>query len=165
MSNQNNTELVNITQTGVYRLRLVRPKSDEQWNKRFYINKNNYAACRLFFMGENNLCLTKNYSAQYGKGLAILVGRMTGKFSPEVSPQISVEQLKKYVEPAFGAIAEFDVEVTQDGEYNGRLQYKYIFKTIKPTGIITGQPRPANPEDANYSPDDNNPAAGEAIDF
>ena len=162
MNNEN--PLINITESGTYRLRLVRPNTPEKWAKRFKMNARNFATCRLFFMAENNYCLTKNYSAEYGKGLTILVGKMTNTFANDIAPTITLEQLKKFVEPAFGCIADIEIDVQPDSEWNGKPQYKYLFKSIK--SVVS---KPFNYQAGSNNPGDNSdpadPAAGSAIDF
>lgn len=129
--------LKNIEQSGTYTLKLTRPKDDKLYD-RFKKNKKGFASCRLFFIDDKGNCMTKNFSVEFGKGLAMLVGKMTGTFAPEPSQQMSVEQLIKYVEPAFGKKAVVELVVTPDKEWNGKMQFNY--KLGKITGLGVGAP-------------------------
>lgn len=123
--------LKNIEKSGTYVLKLVKPKDDKML-ERFKINKKGFASCRLFFVDGDGNCMTKNYSVEFGKGLAMLVGRMTNNFTPEAPTSITVENLIRYVSPAFGKRATFDIEVTPDKEWNGKMQFNYKLKKITP---------------------------------
>jgi hypothetical protein len=78
--------------------------------------------------------MTKNYSVEFGKGLAMLVGKMTGSFTPEPPTSMTVENLIRFVSPAFGRKATIEIEVTPDKEWNGKMQYNYKLKKITPFG-------------------------------
>lgn len=136
MTNQNKDlpPLKNIEQSGTYTMKLTRPKDDKLY-ERFKKNKKGFASCRLFFIDENGNCMTKNFSVEYGKGLALLVGKMTGQFVKEPSQQMSVEQLIKFVEPAFGKKAVIELEVTPDKEWNGKMQFNYKLGKITSLGV------------------------------
>lgn len=123
--------LKNIEKSGTYLLKLVRPK-DEKMQERFKVNKKGFASCRLFFVDGDGNCMTKNFSVEFGKGLAMLIGKMTGKFCPEAPTSITVENLIRYVEPAFGKKATIELEVTPDKEWNGKMQFNYKLKKITP---------------------------------
>jgi hypothetical protein len=123
--------LKNIEKSGTFILRLTKPKDDKML-ERFKVNKKGFASCRLFFVDGDGNCMTKNYSVEFGKGLAMLVGKMTGKFTPEAPTSITVENLIRYVEPAFGKKAVIELEVTPDKEWNGKMQYNYKLKKITP---------------------------------
>lgn len=123
--------LKNIEKSGVYLLKLVKPKDDKML-ERFKVNKKGFASCRLFFVDGDGNCMTKNYSVEFGKGLAMLVGKMTGTFTPEAPTSITVENLIRYVSPAFGKKATVELEVTPDKEWNGKMQYNYKLKKITP---------------------------------
>ena len=121
--------LKNIEKSGTYILKLIKPK-DEKINERFKTNKRGFSSCRLFFVDGDGNCMTKNYSVEFGKGLAMLVGKYTGKFSPEPSKEMSVEMLIQYVSPAFGRKANVELDVTPDKEWNGRMQFNYKMTKI-----------------------------------
>ena len=76
--------------------------------------------------------MTKNYSAQYPKGLAMLIGKLTKEFLAEPASNISIDDLIEYCSPAFGKKAEFELDVSEDGEWQGKKQYKYKIVSIKP---------------------------------
>jgi hypothetical protein len=123
--------LKNIEKSGTYVMKLIKPKDDKML-ERFKVNKKGYASCRLFFVDGDGNCLTKNYSVEFGKGLAMLVGKMTGTFTPEAPTSITVDNLIRYVSPAFGKRATIEIEATEDKEWNGKMQYNYKLKKITP---------------------------------
>ena len=131
MNPQDRPPLKNITTSGTFVLKLIKPKDDEAVAKRFKLNKAGFASCNLFFLDGDGNCLTKNFTAQWGKGLAMLVGKFSGKFCPVPPENITVENLYRFVEPAFGKTANVTLEVTQDGEWNGKPQYRYKFAKIE----------------------------------
>ena len=155
--------LVNIDKSGTYLLKLIRPKDDQIAN-RFKLNKNGFASARLFFMDGDGNCLTKNFTAggknketgaveSWGKGLAMLVKNMTGaKWCPTAPADITPENLFRYVEPAFGNVAYFDVEVTPDTPWEGKPQFNYKFKKIEARKIPSADAPPAD-----FSPGVDNP--------
>ena len=134
MTPQDRPPLKNITASGSYVLKLIKPKDDEAIAKRFKLNKAGFASCNLFFMDGDGNCLTKNFTAQWPKGLAMLVGKFSGKFCPVAPETITVENLFRYVEPALGKTANVTLEVTEDGEWNGKPQYRYKFAKIEGIG-------------------------------
>ena len=128
MTPQDRPPLKNITASGSYVLKLIKPKDDEAIAKRFKLNKAGFASCNLFFMDGDGNCLTKNFTAQWPKGLAMLVG----KFCPVAPETITVENLFRYVEPALGQTANVEVEVTEAPElWQGKTQYRYKFAKIE----------------------------------
>lgn len=131
MTPQDRPPLKNITASGSYVLKLIKPKDDEAIAKRFKLNKAGFASCNLFFLDGDGNCLTKNFTAQWPKGLAMLVGKFSGKFCPVPPENITVENLFRFVEPAFGKTANVTLEVTEDGEWNGKPQYRYKFAKIE----------------------------------
>ena len=153
--------LVNIDKSGTYLLKMIRPKDDEIAN-RFKLNKNGFAFARLFFKDGDGNCLTKNFTAggknketgaveSWGKGLAMVVGKMTGDWCPTAPADITPENLFRYVEPAFGNVAYFDVEVTPDTPWEGKPQFNYKFKKIEARKI------PSADAPAALSPGEDNP--------
>jgi hypothetical protein len=131
MTPQDRPPLKNILPPGgTFVLKLIKPKDDKAKAKRFKLNKAGFASCNLFFLDGDGNCLTKNFTAQWPKGLAILVGKFSGKYSPAPTENITVDMLYRYVKPALGQTATVELEVTQDGEWNGKPQYKYKFVKI-----------------------------------
>ena len=121
--------LKNIEKSGTYVLKLVKPKDDKML-ERFKMNKKGFASCRLFFVDGDGNCMTKNYSVEFGKGLAMLVGKFTGNFTPEPPTSMTVENLIRYVSPAFGKKATVEIEATPDKEWNGKMQFNYKLRKI-----------------------------------
>jgi len=140
--NPHNNELPplkNIEKSGTYILKMIKPK-EEKLSERFKLNKRNFASCRLFFVDGDGNCMTKNYSVEYGKGLAMLVGKLTGSFAPEPPSSMNVENLIRYVSPAFGKKATIELDVTPDKEWNGKMQFNYKLTKITPvSGEIYGK--------------------------
>lgn len=122
--------LKNITESGTYVLKMIRPK-DDKINERFKKNSKGFASCRLFFLDGDGNCLTKNFTAEFPKGLAMTVGKFTGTYSPAPPTDITVENLIRYVDPAFGKKATVELEVTRDPQdWQGKPQYRYKFNKI-----------------------------------
>lgn len=141
--------LKDITTSGIYRLKLTKPK-EEKLRERFKLNKKDFASCRLFFVDPEGNCMTKNFSVEFGKGLAMLVGKLSNSFVKEPSQSISVEQLIKFVEPAFNKSADFELEVAPDKEWNGKMQYNYRIKKIN--AIKPGQGSSESAETTGEAP-------------
>lgn len=141
--------LKNIIESGSYVLKMIRPK-DEKMAERFKKNAKGFASCRLFFLDGDGNCLTKNFTAEFPKGLAMTVGKFTGTYSPAPPTDITVENLIRYVEPAFGRKATVELEVTRDPQdWQGKPQYRYKFNKITPADSkVYGSPAaPSAPVD------------------
>jgi hypothetical protein len=121
--------LKNIEASGTFILRLIKPK-DDKIHERFKKNAKQYASCRLFFLDGDGNCMTKNFSTEFGKGLAMVIGKLSGKWVNTPSPEMTVEDLYRFCEPAFGRKATFEIEVTPDKVWNDKMQYNYKFKSI-----------------------------------
>jgi hypothetical protein len=136
MTPQDRPPLKNILPPGgTFVLKLIKPKDDEAIAKRFKLNKANFASCNLFFMDGDGNCLTKNFTAQWPKGLAMLVGKFSGKYCPVAPENITPENLYRYVEPALGKTANVTLEVTEDPKpWQGKTQYRYKFVKIEGIG-------------------------------
>lgn len=126
--NNERPPLKNIDRAGSYALKLIRPKDESRFKK----NARGFASVSLFFLDNDGNCLTKNFSVEYGKGLAMVIGKFSGAYAVTPSDQMSVEQLIRYCEPAFGKVATVELEVTANGEWQGKPQYRYSFKKITP---------------------------------
>jgi hypothetical protein len=129
MSNPNNDKpaLTPITQNGTYRLSLSKPKFEKvkQWD-------DGTVSARLFFKTNDGKFLTHRYGTKYGKSLAMLVGKLSGKFTEEIRSGATVAEFIDYVSAACGIYADIAVEVSQakdrDGNpkfYNGEPEYAY----------------------------------------
>ena len=112
--------LTTITTSGLYRLRLTAPKLDK-----IRTFDDGTCSARLFFVDDAGNCLSKNYGTKYANSLAMLVGRLSGTFAKEIAPNATPADLQVYLKPAVGKATDISVEVTPDGEWNGRPQYKY----------------------------------------
>ena len=82
----------------------------------------------------------------------MLVGKMTGDWCPTAPADITPENLFRYVEPAFGNVAYFDVEVTPDTPWEGKPQFNYKFKKIEARTTPSADAPPAD-----FSPGVDNP--------
>lgn len=139
--------LKNITESGTYILKLIRPK-DEKAADRFKMSKpdetgREYAACSLFFLDGDGNCLTERFHMKWhAKKLAIVIGKFSGRYASTPSDAITVEELWAYVEPAFGKAATVELEVTPNGEWQGKPQYRYKFKSIVPHTLTPGAKMP-----------------------
>lgn len=123
MENQSDLPpLKNITESGVYRLKLSLPKFEQ-----IRRNDDGTSYCPLFFKAADGACLRTIYGTKYPKPLAILVGKLTGKFMEEkdfIQSNASAADFIEYLKPAVGKYAEIAVEVTPNGQYH---KYKLSF--------------------------------------
>jgi len=159
MTPQDRPPLKNILPPGgTFVLKLIKPKDDEAIAKRFKLNKAGFASCNLFFMDGDGNCLTKNFTAQWPKGLAMLVGKFSGKYCPVAPENITAENLYRYVEPALGKTANVTLEVTEAPElWQGKTQYRYKFVKIEGIGSearAVYKPNPAPAAEAQPDPFD-----------
>ena len=138
MTTENNDRppLTSISTAGTYRLKLIKPKFEKvkQW-------EDGTTSARLFFVDDKGFCLSKNFSSKYGKALAMLVGKFSGKFTNEIRLDATPAEYLQYLEPACGQTILVGVEVEANGEYNGKPQYKYKMTYPK------GSQKPAVPND------------------
>lgn len=142
--NNERPPLKNIDRAGSYALKLIRPKDEARFKK----NARGFSSVSLFFLDNDGNCLTKNFSVEFGKGLAMVVGKFSGSYAVTPSDQMSVEQLIRYCEPAFGKVATVELEVTENGEWQGKPQYRYSFKKITPRDpkVYGSAPAPSSPD-------------------
>jgi len=137
--------LTNISTNGTYKLKLIRPKGTDKVK----VWEDGTASARLFFVDDKGFCLSKNFSTKYGKALAMLVGKFSGKFTSEIRMDATPAEYLQYLEPACGQTLLVGVECEANGEYNGKAQYKY--KLSFPKGsqkpVVNDLP---NPEDVPY---------------
>ena len=119
--NQDRPPLKSIETAGTYKLKLIKPAFDKirAW-------EDGTVSCRLFFVDDKGFCLSKNFSSKYGKALAMLVGKFSGKFvENELRIDATPAEFLNYIEPACGKTCLVGVEATPDKEWNGRQMYKY----------------------------------------
>ena len=123
MTTENNNDrppLTSISTNGTYRLKLIRPKFEK-----VKVWEDGTCSARLFFVDDKGFCLSKNFSTKYGKALAMLVGKYSGKFTEEIRLDATAAEYLQYLEPACGQTILVGVECEANGEYNGRPQFKY----------------------------------------
>ena len=124
--------LKTIEQCGNYRLKLIAPKFDK-----VKVWEDGTTSSRLFFVDVEGNCLSKNYSTKYGKALAMLVGKFTGKFTAEIRTDATQAEFLEYLKPACGQTVDVAVTVEPNGEWQGKPQFKYKLAfargTVKPT--------------------------------
>jgi hypothetical protein len=119
--------LTDISASGTFKLKLIKPKFEKikAWD-------DGTVSARLFFVDDKGFCLTKSYGSKYGKSLAMLVGKFSGSFvEKELRIDATPAEFLEYITPACGKTCIVGVEVTPDGEYNGRARYKYSLKFPK----------------------------------
>ena len=130
-----------IEQSGNYRLKLIAPKFEK-----IKVWEDGTTSSRLFFVDVEGNCLSKNYSTKYGKALAMLVGKFSGKFTNEIRLDATPAEFLEYIAPACGQTLLVGVEVEPNGEWQGKPQYKYKLSyprgSQKPT---VAEPTPENP--------------------
>ena len=119
--NNEKTPLTNISQSGTYKLKLIRPKGTDKVK----VWEDGTASCRLFFLDDKGFCLSKNFSTKYGKALAMLVGKFSGKYTKEIRLDATPAEYLEYISPACGQTTIVGVECEPNGEFNGKPQYKY----------------------------------------
>ena len=112
--------LTSISTNGTYKLKLIRPKPEK-----VKVWEDGFVSARLFFVDDKGFCLSKNFSSKYGKALAMLVGKFSGKFTEEIRLDATPAEFLQYISPACGQTILVGVEAEPSGEYNGRPQYKY----------------------------------------
>ena len=118
--------LKTIDKSGTYVLRLCKPKPEK-----IKLNTAGFPTCNLFFTDAEGNCFNKNYSTQWGsKAIAILVGKFSNQFV-KPSEQMTLKEFGDLINMAANCVAEVELEVTPNGEWNGKPQFKYKLKTIK----------------------------------
>lgn len=132
--NQDRKPLTTITESGNYRLTLLRPKVDfmKVWD-------DNTVSAPLRFVTEDGKVLTQKYGTKYPKPLAMLVGKISGKFANEIRPGATPDDLVKYLEPALNIPTDIAVEVSfakdktgaQKFKQNGEPMYSYKLSFAK----------------------------------
>lgn len=123
MNTENNNDrpaLTSISTNGTYKLKLIKPKFEK-----VKVWEDGTCSARLFFVDHNGFCLSKNFSSKYGKALAMLVGKFSGKFTEEIRLDATAAEYLQYLEPACGQTIHVGVECEANGEYNGKPQFKY----------------------------------------
>ena len=122
MTTENNDRppLTSISTNGSYMLKLIRPKIEK-----IKVWEDGTVSARLFFVDDKGFCLSKNFSSKYGKALAMLVGKFSGKFTEELRLDATPAEYLQYITPACGQTTIVGVECEPNGEYNGKPQYKY----------------------------------------
>jgi len=140
--NNDKAPLTTISQSGTYKLKLIRPKGTDKVK----VWEDGTSSCRLFFLDDKGFCLSKNFSSKYGKALAMLVGKFSGKFTNEIRLDATPAEFLEYIAPACGQTLLVGVEVEPNGEWQGKPQFKYKLSyprgSQKPT---VAEPTPENP--------------------
>ena len=138
--------LTNISTNGTYKLKLIRPKGTDKVK----VWEDGTCSARLFFVDDKGFCLSKNFSSKYGKALAMLVGKFSGKFAGEIRLDATPAEYLEYISPACGQTILVGVECEPNGEYNGKPQYKYKLTYPKGSQKPTVPDALPNPEDVPY---------------
>jgi hypothetical protein len=146
MTTENNDRppLTSISTNGTYRLKLIKPKFEK-----VKVWEDGTTSARLFFVDDKGFCLSKNFSSKYGKALAMLVGKFSGKFTAEIRLDATPAEYLEYISPACGQTILVGVEVEQNGEWQGKPQFKY--KLTYPKGSAKPTvPDAIPPEGVNF---------------
>jgi hypothetical protein len=127
--------LKTIEQSGNFRLKMIAPKFEKvkTW-------EDGTVSARIFFVDVEGNCLSKNYSAKYGKALAMLVGKFSGKYTAELRLDATPAEFLEYLKPAAGQTIDVAVTVEPNGEWQGKPQFKYKLGFAK--GSIKAAPAP-----------------------
>jgi len=112
--------LTSISTNGSYMLKLIKPKFEK-----IKVWEDGTVSARLFFVDDKGFCLSKNFSSKYGKSLAMLVGKFSGKYTKEIRLDATPAEYLEYISPACGQTTIVGVECEPNGEFNGKPQYKY----------------------------------------
>jgi hypothetical protein len=144
--NNERQPLTNISTNGTYRLKLIRPKGTDKVK----VWEDGTCSARLFFVDDKGFCLSKNFSSKYGKALAMLVGKFSGKFTNEIRLDATPAEYLQYIDGACGQTILVGVECEANGEYNGKPQYKYKLTYPKGSQKPTVANDLPNPEDVPY---------------
>jgi hypothetical protein len=115
MENTDRPPLTTITESGLYRLKMTVPKFEK--------------------VRADGKCFSKSYGTKYAGSLALLVGKISGKYTETIRGDATAAEFIEYVKPACGKPTDISVEVTPNGEWNGKPQYKY--KLTFPKGSQT----------------------------
>jgi len=147
------TPLTTITQSGTYKLKLIRPKGTDKvkvWG-------DGSASCDIFFLDDKGFCLWKSFGTTYAGALAMLVGKFSGKYTNEIRLDATPAEYLQYLDPACGKTCLIGVEVSHAKDKQGNLKFykdqpKWAYKFTYPKG--SQKPTVANdlpnPEDVPY---------------
>ena len=142
--NNDRPALTSISTNGTYRLKLIKPKFEK-----VKVWEDGTTSARLFFVDDKGFCLSKNFSSKYGKALAMLVGKFSGKFTAEIRLDATPAEYLEYISPACGQTILVGVEVEANGEWQGKPQFKY--KLTYPKGSTKPTvPDALPPEGVNF---------------
>lgn len=146
------TPLTTITQSGTYKLKLIRPKGTDKVK----VWEDGSASCRIFFLDDKGFCLWKNFRTGYAKPLAMLVGKFSGKFTNEIRMDATPAEFLQYIDPACGKTCLIGVEVSQAKDKDGNLKsykgepewaYKFVYPKGSQKPVVNDLP---NPEDVAF---------------
>jgi hypothetical protein len=119
--NNDKTPLTTITQSGTYKLKLIRPKGTDKVK----VWEDGTISCNLFFLDDKGFCLWKSFGTGFGaKGLTILVGKFSGKFvENDLRIDAKPAEFIHYLEPACGQTCLVGVEVSHAKDKAGNLKF------------------------------------------
>lgn len=137
--------LTSISQNGTYKLKLIKPKFEKikAW-------EDGTVSCRLFFVDDKGFCLSKSFGTKWTKPLAMLIGKFSGKFTEELRIDATPAEFMQYITPACGQAILVGVEAVENGEFNGKPQYKYKMTYPKGSQKPVVPDALPNPEDVPY---------------
>ena len=125
--------LKTITKNGIYHLRVSKPKVEKVrvWD-------DGTMSCYIFFKDAEGNCLNASYGTLYAGSLAMMVGRMSGKWMSPFAGK-TPEDFVAYVSQAAGKTTETLVEVSIDPKRSTpeKTQYKYKLTWAKKGQTLT----------------------------
>ena len=150
--NNEKSPLTTITQSGTYKLKLIRPKGAD----RVKVWDDGSISCNLFFLDDKGFCLWKSFGTGFGaKGLTILVGKFSGKFvENDLRTDAKPAEFIHYIEQACGQTCLVGVEVSHAKDKAGNLKYdkdgkpKWAYRFNYPKGSqkpVVSESMPDNP--------------------
>jgi hypothetical protein len=134
--NNEKAPLTTITQSGTYKLKLIRPKGTDKVK----VWEDGTASCSLFFLDDKGFCLWKNFGTGYAKALAMLVGKYSSNFAKEIRLDATPAEYLEYISPACGQTCLIGVEVSHAKDKAGNLKYdkdgnpKWSYRFTYPQG-------------------------------
>ena len=130
MENNDRPPLTTITESGVYRLKLTLPKPEK-----VFVRDDGSVSCRLFFVAADGKCLSRFYGTINPSSLAMLVGKLSGKWTDNIRGDATVMEFLEYLKPACGKPTDIGVEVTESQNINPKTGTPYLnYKLTFPKG-------------------------------
>lgn len=117
--------LKNITKSGTYKLRLMKPAFDKIRHEVDPSDGLTYTSARLLLVADDGSCLSKWYGTKYPKALALLIGKLSGKYAEEIRGDANPTEYMEYIRPALYVETEIGVTVEETVGRDGKTYQKY----------------------------------------